>query len=126
MSEFLTPFQNQTPIKSSLFETYNHHENEKKRKYERVIEIEHASFTPIIFSLTGGTPNITFINTLPKKLQKKSILPTLRLLHLLDVDYAFALLRSAIMCIRETQLSSPIFNSTIDLQIVESQLTPAI
>ena len=34
---------------------YCHHENLKKRHYERrVREIEHSSFTPLIFSLTGG------------------------------------------------------------------------
>jgi hypothetical protein len=34
---------------------YRHHENEKKRKYgDRIIQIERATFTPLVFSTTGG------------------------------------------------------------------------
>ena len=34
---------------------YRRHENEKRRAYEqRVREIEHSSFTPLIFSTSGG------------------------------------------------------------------------
>ncbi|KAL5500248.1 hypothetical protein EMCRGX_G011773 [Ephydatia muelleri] len=35
--------------------THDSHENEKKRKYDQPIhEVEHASFTPLIHSCTGG------------------------------------------------------------------------
>ena len=35
---------------------YRMHENEKKRMYaERVIEVEHGTFTPLVFTTTGGT-----------------------------------------------------------------------
>ena len=34
---------------------YKRHENEKRRNYEeRVREVEHGSFTPLVFSATGG------------------------------------------------------------------------
>ena len=34
---------------------YAAHENEKKRKYNaRVLQIEHGTFTPVVFSTTGG------------------------------------------------------------------------
>ena len=34
---------------------YQLHENEKKRKYnQRVIQVEKASFTPLVFSTSGG------------------------------------------------------------------------
>ena len=34
---------------------YKSHEQEKKRKYnQRVLQIEHATFTPVVFSTTGG------------------------------------------------------------------------
>ena len=34
---------------------YRQHENEKKRKYAtRVLEIEQGTFTPLVFSTTGG------------------------------------------------------------------------
>ena len=37
---------------------YKKHENEKKRKYaERVMEIEQGTFTPLVFTTTGGMAN---------------------------------------------------------------------
>ena len=39
----------------NLFQMYRSHECEKKRKYNaRVLQIEKASFTPLVFSTTGG------------------------------------------------------------------------
>ncbi len=39
-----------------LAQCYRKHEREKKNRYERQIrDVEHASFTPLIFSATGGT-----------------------------------------------------------------------
>ena len=36
-------------------QVYKQHEGEKKRKYnQRVLQVEKASFTPLIFSTTGG------------------------------------------------------------------------
>ena len=41
--------------KSTLSSCYRNHERLKKRAYEqRVREIEHASFTPLVLSATGG------------------------------------------------------------------------
>ena len=34
---------------------YRRHENEKRRAYQqRILEVEHGSFTPLVFSATGG------------------------------------------------------------------------
>ena len=39
----------------SLPQLYNSHENEKKRTYnDRIINVEHATFTPLVFSTSGG------------------------------------------------------------------------
>ena len=57
-----------------LATAYRHHETLKKRHYERrVREIEHASFTPLIFSLTGGLgPTATvFYKRLASRLSTK-------------------------------------------------------
>ena len=114
----------ETPVS----ETYHRHENEKKRTYEqRVIDIEHASFTPMIFSSTGGMSNTTlyFYSHLAEKIAEKKQSSYSETIGLIRCRISFALLRSAIMCISGTQSSSttPIFNSAIDLQIAESQLT---
>ena len=42
-------------INKDIEKTYIHHENLKKNAYrERVLNVEHGSFTPIVFSTTGG------------------------------------------------------------------------
>ncbi len=39
----------------SVYSCYRKHELEKKRAYEqRIIEVEHATFTPIVLSASGG------------------------------------------------------------------------
>ena len=39
----------------SLLQMYAHHEQEKKRTYNtRIIEVEKATFTPLVFSTSGG------------------------------------------------------------------------
>ena len=41
--------------KSTQTAVYRRHENEKRRSYQRrVLEVEHGSFTPLVFSATGG------------------------------------------------------------------------
>ena len=47
----LVPSNRRFPLSA----TYRNHEKEKKRQYEqRIGEIEHSSFCPLVFSLTGG------------------------------------------------------------------------
>ena len=39
----------------NLYQMYHSHENEKKRQYlDRVLQVEKASLTPLVFSTTGG------------------------------------------------------------------------
>ena len=41
--------------KSSMTAVYRRNENEKRRAYEqRIIDVEHGSFTPLVLSATGG------------------------------------------------------------------------
>ena len=39
---------------SSLPAAYNKHEQEKRRHYKRVREVENSTFTPLVFSTAGG------------------------------------------------------------------------
>ena len=42
-------------LTQSLSSTYQCHEREERRSYEhRIREVEHGSFTPLVFSATGG------------------------------------------------------------------------
>ena len=111
---------------SSIPSLYRNQEQMKKREYgDRIREIEHGSFTPLIFSTSGG-------------LGKESTVAYKRIAELLAIkrksEYgatlawmrcclSFALLRSAIACIRGTRKSAcQIKSKDVELGFSESQL----
>ena len=87
---------------------YRKHELEKKRQYEqRVREIEHASFTPLVLSATGGMANeaTVFYKRLASCLATKWDQPYSSTMSWLRCRLTFSLLRSAIQCIRGARSS---------------------
>ena len=85
---------------------YHHHEQEKMRLYdERVVEIEHGSFTPLVMSSTGGLAPLAsvFYKRLAKHLAEKRSQPYAQVKGWLSTRLSFSLLRSAILCIRGTR-----------------------
>ena len=87
----------------SLTATYRTHERAKVRAYEqRVREVEHGSFTPLVMSLTGGAgPAATVcLKRLASLLSEKWEQPYSSTLAWLRCKLSFALLRSSIQCIR--------------------------
>ena len=90
-------------VKSSS--CYRKHEQVKKRAYEqRVREIEHASFTPLVLSATGGLAS-TFYKRLASSLFLKWDQPYSCTLRWLRCRLGFSLLRSAIQSIRGARSS---------------------
>lgn len=87
---------------------YRKHEKLKKRTYEqRVRDIEHASFTPLVLSATGGLANEanTFYKRLASMLASKWDQPYSCTLRWLRCRLGFSLLRSAIQSIRGARSS---------------------
>ena len=96
------PSNNNTNISNC----YRKHENEKKRAYEqRIRDVEHASFTPLVFSATGGMAkqSTTFYKRLASLLADKW--DHTYTLYRLRCRLSFSLLRSAIQCIRGARSS---------------------
>ena len=88
-----------------LSDTYKCHENKKKRAYDqRVREVEHATFTPLVFSATGGLAN-TFYKRLASLLAEKWDHPYSSTLCWLHCRLGFSLLRSSILSIRGARSS---------------------
>ena len=88
---------------TSLPQCYRQNELEKKRAYdERVREIEHGSFSPLVFSTTGGmgTTATVVYKRLASLIADKQNKPYSRTVHWLRCRLSFSLLRSAIMCLR--------------------------
>ncbi len=82
---------------------YKKHEDEKKRAYgQRILEIEHGVFTPLVLSTTGGMGREanTFYKRLAYLLSYKRDVPYSSLMGWLRCKLSFAILRSAVMCIR--------------------------
>ena len=82
---------------------YKKHELEKKKLYEeRVLNVEHSMFTPLVFSVTGGMSRecTLFFKQLASLIAEKRDQIYSKTLGWLCCYTSFALLRSCIQCIR--------------------------
>ena len=85
-----------------LATTYCGHENAKKNhSEERVLEVELASFTPLIFSTSGGVSRLTatFMKHLASRLAEHQDLPYSVTMAWLCARVSFSLIRSAVLCL---------------------------
>ena len=110
---------------SSMQSVYRKHEMEKKRCYEqRVLEVEHASFTPLVMSTTGGMGNMatTFYSRLASMLGEKRGIPYSKMVEWVRCKLSFALLRMSILCVRGSRsTTSHPTTQAIDVQIAEGR-----
>ena len=97
-------------LNQPLSTTYNSLEKSKKAKYnERILNVEHGAFTPLIFTCFGGlgTEANRFYSRLGVKIAEKrdeSASPTINLIR---TKLCFSLLRSALLCIRGSRSHKP-------------------
>ncbi len=113
---------------TTLSQCYRRNELEKKRNYdERIREIEHGSFSPLVFSTAGGmgaTANVVY-KRLASMIADKHQKAYSKAMNWLRCRLSFSLLRSAIMCLRGSRSSHhhPIcsISGEIDLAISEGQ-----
>ena len=93
----------QSHLSTPLAQCYRKQEMEKKRNYEeRVREVEHGSFSPLVFTTAGGmgaTATVVY-KRLASRIAEKHNKPYGKTLHWLRCRLNFSLLRSAIMCLR--------------------------
>ncbi|XP_064397778.1 uncharacterized protein LOC135344497 [Halichondria panicea] len=111
--------------KGPLTACYKKHEREKKRSYEqRVREIEHASFTPLVMSTTGGMGReaTTFYKRLASLLSHKWGNQYCKILNWLRCRLSYSLLRSSIQAIRGARSSRGKAIIAAELATVESML----
>ena len=96
--------------KKSLKSCYSTNEHEKMRKFdERIREVEFGSFSPLIFSTTGGFGMVS--NTVYKKLATllsvKHNKPYSTIINYIRCRISFSLIRSTVLCVRGTRSSPP-------------------
>ena len=117
---------------TTLSSCYRKHEQIKKRAYEqRCREVEHASFTPLVMSATGGLANeaSTFYKRLASMLASKWDHPYSSTLCWLRCRLGFSLLRSAIQSIRGARSScghAIRISTAVDLVNIESNISSTV
>ena len=107
MSGCFTPMLLAT-IQGRLLTVCKRHEDEKMRTYgQRIPDIEHGVFTPLVFSTTSGLgrKTQTFYKHLADKLASKHSVDYCTLMGWLRCKISFAILRSAVLCIRGSRSS---------------------
>ena len=104
----------------SLKKTYEINEKEKKSAYnERVQEIEHGSFTPVVMSATGGMARECSKFYSEKRDQPYSVIASR-----IRRKISFSLIRSIGMCIRGSRsvTSSNVLLTSTTNDAVESEV----
>ena len=101
------------------------HENEKKRQYSRrVLEVEQGTFTPLVFTSTGGMADeckrfhsrLVYLLALKKGDDYATTISWIR------AKVSFAILRSALLCLRGTRRKRRAANiSDIDITSESTQ-----
>ena len=87
----------------SLAKCHEAHEKEKKVKYAaRVVEVEHGTFTPLVFSCFGGTSRecSAFYKKLSEKLAEKRNLSISEATCIIRTKLNYSLIKSLVLCIR--------------------------
>ena len=85
---------------------YAKHEKEKKKNYnQRIMQVEHGTFTPLIYSVNGGIgPECEqFHKHLAEKIAEKSGEQYTSILTWIRCKLSFLLLRAALMCVRASR-----------------------
>ena len=101
---------------------YRRQEMEKRRSYEqRIQEIEHSSFTPLVFSAVGGMGAVAsvFYRRLASLLAEKQAQTYAKTIGWLQCTLSFSLTQTALMCIRRagSTKKQPVRPTALDTQI---------
>ena len=116
-----------THVNKDLDKIFRSNEKEKKRSYgRRVVEVEHCSFTPLIFTPYGRYEIETTkaISALINKLSEKRDFDRCVIDEWVNAKILFELLRSAILCIRGSRNRRRTFieNNEIIMEKIEIRL----
>ena len=104
-----------------LAKIHEAHEKEKKVKYAaRVLEIEHGSFTPLVFSCFGGMSRECsyFYKRLSEKLAEKRNISVSEAMCFVRTRMSFSLVKSLVLCIRGSRSVRNDADSIADTDIV--------
>ena len=108
----------------SLESAFKTGERTKKRHYnERVIRVEHGTFTPIVFSSCGGMGFETsrFVSKLIEKLSEKKDIMQSMVANYVRTKVSFELIKSQVRCIRGSRSLKKMRIDTGEMEMVADQ-----
>jgi len=105
---------------------YRIHENDKKRLYSRrVLDVEQGSFTPLVFTTTGGMGRECqrYHCRLAELIGAKKGEQYAQTISWIRARISFALLRSALVCLRGTRVKrrTPFNINNCDMDIIAAE-----
>ena len=112
-------------ISRNIEETFSHHEREKARQYsDRIVNVEHGSFTPIIFSTHGDYSQLTsrFIYQLAKLISQKRNICFSESKSWLNSKLSNLVARLTILCIRGSRKIRPPNAEDISIAVSNAQI----
>ena len=110
---------------SSIKAILRKHEQEKKRGYNRrVMEVEHGTFTPLVFTTTGvmGHECSIFHKALAEKISIKKNERYSEIMRYLRVKLSFLALKSTLLCLRGSRSVSKPNNVDCDYGLALGEL----
>ena len=113
---------------SSTDACYKRHGQEKRRSYEkRILEVEHGTFTPLVWSSSGGCgPSATVaLKRLAGLISEKHGQPYSSALSFIRCRLLFSLLNSAVACLRAPRWAYHAPAQQIDLHDTQLDLIRA-
>ena len=108
-------------LNQRLETAFTSNENEKKRHYnQRIIEVEHGSFSPLMFTPYGGSGEEAerFLAELAHKVSDNKHMSYSTVIGWLTAKLSFNLLRSAVLCIRGSRAPRQEFNVDVTEAII--------
>ena len=102
-------------------------EKSKQREYrERILEIEHADFNPLVFTTVGaiGPQSQIVMKRIAEKLSEKKGVTLSVVTGWLRVRLSFALLRTTLLCVRGTRRKKFSHSEmNMDLAVSQAKIT---
>ena len=130
----LTNINAQSQRQLTTKQIFAKHEAEKKRLYnDRIINIEHGTFTPLVFSLNGVmSPECEcFHKSLAQKIAEKTQQRYSTIMNLIRTKLSFLILRACLVCVRgsrpyatRTERNMAALPEEIDQAVRDAQIDP--
>ena len=110
-------------LQNNLDSVFRSNESTKKKEYNnRIIQVEHGSFTPIVMSSLGGFGIETsrFVSRLIEKLSTKKDMEQSVVANYVRTKISFELIRSQVACIRGSRQLRKIHIDSGDMELISN------